>query len=97
MASEYEIIASSALAVPFYTSPQVVEMHWASFQHSPLWEGRHMQTHSARHETVKTRFKKFASIGNGFVKSVNKRALFAHAIFYVVQVGIMVWEVNPFQ
>ena len=59
-------------------------------------ESRYMQICRTRHETINTRFKKFESIGNTFTRDVEKHALFAHAIFNVVQVGIMCGEMNPF-
>ena len=59
-------------------------------------EERYMSICRTRHETVNSRFKIFAIIGNTFVRDVTKHGMYTHAIANIVQVGIMHGKMNPF-
>ena len=59
-------------------------------------ENDYMQICRTRHETINTRFKKFAIIDNTFDRAVEKHGLFTHAVANIVQVGIMFGEMAPF-
>ena len=59
-------------------------------------ECNYIQIYRTRHETINHWFKKFKVIGDRFNGEVEKHGIFTHAVVNIVQLGIMVEEINPF-
>ena len=61
-----------------------------------FYEMYYMSTARSRHETVNQLFKQFRVIGNRFHRSVDLHGQFTFAIANIIQLGIMIGEVEPF-